>query len=182
LDHFAETAGCKIKIRRQRSRFGPNGQPPESSHLGVDRATGSIETARRRALALDVSNVRFEVAQLETFEPAQSFDALIGRFLPLYLTEPASVLRKLSRHVRAGGIVAFQEMDMSHLSQTPSSALFDQMKEWILAAFKATGTELDMEAYCSERRALGPTLHPKLPRHGAPPMASSAAYPAVPTN
>jgi ubiquinone/menaquinone biosynthesis C-methylase UbiE len=112
--------------------------------LGVDRAAGSIETSRRRAVALGVANVRFEVAQLDTFDPDGSFDAIIGRLVLLYLPDPAAVLHRLARRVPPGGIIAFQEMDMSQLSQRPASALFDRVRKWILGAFKAGGAELDM--------------------------------------
>jgi predicted RNA methylase len=75
---------------------------PTGAVLGVDRAASSVQTARSRAAAIGFANVRFEEAELEAFETDQTF---------------AEVLRRLRRRRRPGGIVAFQEIDMSQLSR-----------------------------------------------------------------
>src|SRR6516162_6745059 len=54
--------------------------------LGIDRNASSIETARHRAIGLGLSNVQFEVSELDTFaDNGRTFDALIGRLVLLYL-------------------------------------------------------------------------------------------------
>ena len=116
----------------------------EGSVLGVDRSPSSVETARLRASSRGVQNVFFEKSELAAFETDRKFDAMIGRLVLLYVPEPASVLRRLSRHVTPGGIVVFQEFDISQLSQSPPSEVFEQMKKRIQTAFTASGTELDM--------------------------------------
>jgi hypothetical protein len=40
--------------------------------------------------------------------------------------------------------VVLQEFDMSQLSQEPASEMFMQTRRWMLAAFSASGVELDM--------------------------------------
>lgn len=112
--------------------------------LGVDRAASSLEIARQRALALGASHVRFVQTELDTFTPAERFDALIGRLVLLYLPHPATLVRRLAPQLRPGGIVAFQEFDMTQCAQVPPSALFTQARRWLLEAFVAGGTELDM--------------------------------------
>ncbi len=140
--------------------------------LGIDRASTSAEIARRRVASLGVTNVRFAQADLATFETEQTFDAIIGRFVLLYLPDPAAILRRLSRGLRHDGIMAFQELDMSQISQTPASELFLQTKRWIIEAFIAGGVEVDMGA------KLYPTfLHAGLP---APDMIASALVAAGP--
>ncbi len=62
--------------------------------LGVDKASSSVETARRRVASLGVTNARFEEADLATFETNQEFDAVVGRLVLLYLPDPAIVLRR----------------------------------------------------------------------------------------
>jgi 2-polyprenyl-3-methyl-5-hydroxy-6-metoxy-1,4-benzoquinol methylase len=114
------------------------------SVLGVDRASSTLEIARRRVTATGVTNVRFAEAELAAFETDQEFDAIVGRLVLLYLPEPATVLRRLSRHLRPGGIVAFHEFDMSESSQVPQSALFAKTRGLILEAFTAGGAETDM--------------------------------------
>jgi 2-polyprenyl-3-methyl-5-hydroxy-6-metoxy-1,4-benzoquinol methylase len=112
--------------------------------LGIDRAASSLEIARRRAASLGVANVGFQEADLEQFATDRPFDALVGRLVLLYLPDPAAVLHRLSRHLRPDGIVAFQEYDMSQLTQAPPGELFLRVRRWLLDAFMAANAELDM--------------------------------------
>ncbi len=127
--------------------------------LGIDRAESSLETARRRAGSLSVANARFEQADVTTFDTDLTFDAIVGRFVLLYLRDPAAALRRLSRKLTPGGIVVFHELDISQVSQSPPSALFMQTRGWILQAFAASGAELDMgtKLYSTFMRAGLPT-------------------------
>jgi 2-polyprenyl-3-methyl-5-hydroxy-6-metoxy-1,4-benzoquinol methylase len=116
----------------------------EGSVLGIDRSASSVETARIRGSSRGVHNVFFKKSELAAFETDRTFDAMIGRLVLLYVPEPAAVLRRLSRYVKPGGIIAFQEFDISRLSQCPPSEVFEQMRNRIQTAFTASGTELDM--------------------------------------
>jgi SAM-dependent methyltransferase len=133
--------------------------------LGIDRASSSVETAARRAAALGFSHARFQVADIATFKTDEKFDALVGRLVLLYLPDPAAVVRRLSQHLRPGGIVAFQEYDRSQFSQVPAGELFMQIKHWLLDAFVAAGTELGM----------GTKLYSTLVHAGLPPPSMVAA-------
>jgi 2-polyprenyl-3-methyl-5-hydroxy-6-metoxy-1,4-benzoquinol methylase len=116
----------------------------EGNVLGIDRSASSIESARARASSLAVQSVVFERSELAEFETDRMFDAIVGRLILLYVPEQAAVLRRLSRFVKPGGIVAFQEFDISQLAQSPPSDLFEQTRQRIRAAFITNGTELDM--------------------------------------
>lgn len=133
--------------------------------LGIDRASSSVETAARRAAALGFGQVRFQVADIPTFETDEKFDALVGRLVLLYLPDPATAVQRLSQHLRPGGIVAFHEYDRSQFSQVPEGELFIQIKRWLLDAFVAAGSELDM----------GTKLYSTLVRAGLPPPSMVAA-------
>jgi 2-polyprenyl-3-methyl-5-hydroxy-6-metoxy-1,4-benzoquinol methylase len=117
---------------------------PHGAVLGIDRAPSSVDTARRRAAGLSLSNVRFEQAELASFETEQKFDALVGRLVLLYQPDPAATLRRLSRHLRPAGIVAFEEFDISQVSQAPPSELFMRVRQLVIDAFKTASAELDM--------------------------------------
>jgi SAM-dependent methyltransferase len=117
---------------------------PGGAVLGLDRAASSVETARRRGLAVGAANVRFEQAELESFDTTRTFDAVIGRLVLLFLADPAPLLRRLRHCVRPGGVVAFHEMDMQASTQVPASELYSLVLHWIQAAFKFSGTELNM--------------------------------------
>jgi ubiquinone/menaquinone biosynthesis C-methylase UbiE len=117
---------------------------PKGAVLGIDRAASSVHTARSRATTLGVAHARFEQADLATFESAQTFDALVGRLVLLYLPDTAGILRRLSQYLRPGGIMVFQEFDMTATSQVPASELFLKVRRWLLSAFTAAGAQLDM--------------------------------------
>lgn len=141
---------------------------------GIDRAAPAIAVARRRAAALDLAHVRFDAADLDALDPEPTFDALIGRFVLMYLPARAALLRRLSRCLRPGGIVAFQEMDMSHVAMVPPSALFDRVGEWMRGGFRAAGTEVDMGS-----NLLATFLSAGLPR---PTMIACARVESGPTS
>jgi 2-polyprenyl-3-methyl-5-hydroxy-6-metoxy-1,4-benzoquinol methylase len=112
--------------------------------LGVDKASSSVATARRRAEALGVRNVSFAEGDLAEFTTDRTFDAIVGRFVLSYVPDRATVLRRLARHLRPGAIIALLEIDLPQISQTPPSDLFLQARRWTIEAFAACGAELDM--------------------------------------
>ena len=99
--------------------------------LGIDRSPQAIETARRRSKAAGRDWVRFAAAELEAFSTEETFDAVIGRLVLMYLPEPAATLRRFCSHLRPGGIVAFQEMSMPAVRSVPEGPLFRRCKGWI---------------------------------------------------
>jgi SAM-dependent methyltransferase len=56
--------------------------------------------------------VRHVVADVEDFEPTGTFDAVIGRYFLMYVTNPESIVRKAAQWLRPGGSIAFIEMDL----------------------------------------------------------------------
>ena len=117
---------------------------PNSSVVGIDRAVESVETARRRAKGLGLENVSFFCADAASFETDQVFDAAIGRLVLLYLADPSTILRRLSSHLRLGGVMAFQEMDMSTFLPPGSPALRTRVLTWVYDAFGAAGAQREM--------------------------------------
>ena len=88
--------------------------------------------------------MRFEAAEIESFEPSERFDAVVGQFVLLYMPDPPKALRRFWQWLRDGGVLAFQEMDMSQAAQTPPSPLFEQTVGLIRATFAAGSVECDM--------------------------------------
>ena len=118
---------------------------PTGSVVGVDRSAPSIETARKRLIDLDITNVEFKAAELEAFEPTgELFDAVIGRLVLLFLPNPSELLRRLRSSVRPGGFYAMQEVDMSVASQVPPSELFAAVNGLVFGAIDASGAQRDV--------------------------------------
>lgn len=75
------------------------------------------------------------------FESTQQFDAVVFRFVLLYVTDPVTAVRGLARRLKLGGILMLQEMDMSHAAQVSPSDLFERTVALIPATFAAAGVK-----------------------------------------
>jgi SAM-dependent methyltransferase len=120
---------------------------PSGLVVGVDRSPDAVALAERRAVAAGKCHwTHFAVAELDEFSPNESFDAVIGRFILMYLPDPAATLRRLSGHVRPGGTVVFQEMAMAMTRCIPEGPLFRECVARIIGTFERAGFETDMGA------------------------------------
>jgi ubiquinone/menaquinone biosynthesis C-methylase UbiE len=117
---------------------------PSGLVLGVDRSPDAVRTAELRAMSERFHWIRFTAADLDIFDPDQTFDAIIGRLILMYLRDPAAILRRLRTQLRPRGIVAFQEMAMPLARTVPAGPTFQQCSDWILATFERAGFEIDM--------------------------------------
>jgi ubiquinone/menaquinone biosynthesis C-methylase UbiE len=82
---------------------------PSGEVVGVERDTRSIIRARARAAEASLHNVSFiqsDACQVASDNP---FDAVVGRFILMFLPDPVAALRSVSQLVRPGGVLAFQE-------------------------------------------------------------------------
>jgi len=113
----------------------------EGTVLGVDRSKDSLALARRRVEAAGLGNVRFEPADLDHFNPVQTFDALVGRFVVLFLKHPVATLARLSARVRPGGLVVLQEWDIAGHPPHPDVPLYEDCSRWAREAFARAGID-----------------------------------------
>src|SRR5262245_31599788 len=109
---------------------------PSGSVLGIERSASSVSLASDRLATADNLTVRFEVADLDTYAPKESYDALVGRCVLPYLADPSATLQRLASCVRAGGTIAFIEFDVTQISSVPENPLFRRVSEWMTEAFK----------------------------------------------
>lgn len=79
------------------------------SVIGLDVDRASLEVATARAAQHGLGFLRFQVGDVTQYESPEPFDAVIGRLILQHMTEPVEILRQAARHVRPGGIVAFQD-------------------------------------------------------------------------
>jgi SAM-dependent methyltransferase len=82
---------------------------PSGEVVGIERDGDSIARARTRVAEAGLKNVTFTQTDARHIISDKPFDAAIGRFILMFLPDPASVLRSLLSLVRDGGIVVFQE-------------------------------------------------------------------------
>lgn len=115
---------------------------PEGTVVGIDTNPAVLEVARARAEAAGRSNVSFVDGDLTCLQLDTDFDAVVGRLILQHLCEPASALRHLVRHLRPGGIVAFQEIDIPPAgTSVPSVPLIEHMYGWAREGLGRAGLE-----------------------------------------
>lgn len=119
---------------------------PDGKVVGVDMDGAALEKARARAERLNLRNVEFVCGDLRTATLPGPFDAAVGRLVLLYFADPAAALAQVATHVRAGGIVAFQEMEMNAAAARVAygDTLFARVVEAVCGTFAAAGVRIHM--------------------------------------
>ena len=146
---------------------------PDGFVVGVDVNDKILETARDRADTAGFENVQFIAGDTRSLELLDTFDAVVGRLVLMYIPDPADAIKQLAAHLRPGGIVAFQEVDLElHKAlASPETPLLRKLIDWECAVFKRTGAHIDMgtELYRAfvEAGLPEPTLHLETPIGGS---------------
>jgi ubiquinone/menaquinone biosynthesis C-methylase UbiE len=119
---------------------------PSGTVIGVDKSTEAIALARKRASAAKFQNVIFTEGDVADLSLEQAVDAAVGRLILIHLPDPVAILRRVASHVRPGGVIAFQEMDMNVLSvrSLPYSPLYEQCLDWVKETLRQARVEMHM--------------------------------------
>jgi SAM-dependent methyltransferase len=94
--------------------------------VGADRAPAALAVARERADAGLLRNVSFLECDPADMTFERPFDALVGRYVLMFQQDPAAMLRRLSAHLRPGGVVVFHEPDRDGVRSFPSVPTYDR--------------------------------------------------------
>src|ERR1044071_2392854 len=81
---------------------------------------------------MGLPQVSFSQGDIEGISLDRPVDAAVGRFVLMYSADPSVSLRRIAGNVRAGGIVAFQEMNVAEAKSFPQVDLFEQSMRWIV--------------------------------------------------
>jgi SAM-dependent methyltransferase len=107
---------------------------PTGRVVGIDANPAILTVARERAKTNGLANVEFVEAPIERIPGNERFDAVVGRYVLLWVADPVAVLRALAGRLRPGGIVAFHEADLRvGMDSIPPSPLLDRCKGWLRA-------------------------------------------------
>ena len=132
---------------------------PSGEVVGVERDGQSIVRAQKRVREAGLHNVSFIQCDASELPRERPFDAVVGRLILQFLSDPVGVLRSVSQLVRPGGAIAFQEP-----SWKPFLALCSNMPLWsacgslAVDAFEGAGANEEM----------GPELQRLFERAGLP--------------
>jgi SAM-dependent methyltransferase len=116
------------------------------SVIGVDHNPKVLETARARALRAGLSNATFVEGDAGALELDGGSDAAVGRLVLMHQQDPAKTLRSVAAKVRSGGMVAFQEYNVTSRSMvvSPPTPLWERALGWIATALEKAGVETEM--------------------------------------
>lgn len=141
---------------------------PTGSVVGVEQDGPSVARACARIDAAGLGSVSFVQADAHALVHEETFDAVVGRFVLNHSRDVTASLRALSRLVRPGGVVAFQEVAFS-----PALAVASRVPLWraVLTVIERTlhGSGLDPDLGLSLHRVFqqaglpAPHLHLEIP-------------------
>lgn len=114
---------------------------PTGAVVGMDRAPAAIVRAKARAESRQLSNVQFVEGDPTLIRLDKDFDAIVGRLILMYYSDPMDALRRLLTHLRPSGIVAFQEFDASGCKSHPASPTYDRCVSWIIRTLYLSGAD-----------------------------------------
>ena len=90
-----------------------------------------LQVARSRVQAVGWTTVTFHPGDIMELDLDRDFDAVSGRWVLQYTPDPVALLRRARNWLRPGGIVAFQEIDLSHAPRAfPAGPLHEQVVRW----------------------------------------------------
>lgn len=98
---------------------------PDGAVLGIDTSPRAVELASWRAAKAGLANVQFQVRDAADLELDEPVDAVTGRLILMYFTDPAAMLRRLLAFVRPGGVVVFQEFDLQGVTSAPTCPILE---------------------------------------------------------
>lgn len=119
---------------------------PSGEVVGVDRSPDGVHMARELAAAAGLDQVRYVVTDIDDFEDAQGFDALVGRFVLMHQDDQSAALRAAMKPLRSGGIVVMIESCISLLvsggHSEPFSPLYDEILQWKERVVRSAGADI----------------------------------------
>src|SRR5262245_17367589 len=120
---------------------------PHGRVIGVDRDPAQVAFAEERARAGGLAQVRFMVGDFREVEINPPVDAIVGRLVLMYAADPVDALRRATRNLKPGGVVALQESIIDYEGPVfiePLDCLAAKAAEWFRAGFKHAGVHSRM--------------------------------------
>ena len=131
---------------------------PSGEVVAVERDRNSIAKASARVTEAGFHNVRFNESNVNEIVGEKPFDAVVGRFILMYLPDPVTTLRSISQLVRPGGVIVFQEP-----TWVPVIAHLQALPLWF-----ATASLIDKTMRVSANHDMGAELYHTFIKSGLP--------------
>jgi ubiquinone/menaquinone biosynthesis C-methylase UbiE len=146
---------------------------PTGEVIGIERDSRAITRAKSRVAEAGLTNVSFVQSDVGEFLSNKPFDAAVGRFILMFLPDPVKVLRSVTRLVRSGGVLAFQEPSWKlFLAASEHLLLWSAALSVIHKALQCAGanTEMGFDLYriFQEAGLPPPRMHVEIPLGNEP--------------
>lgn len=115
---------------------------PTGHVIGVDANPDMVTLAWQRAEAAGLDNVTFRQAEIPDIPLAGFVDAIVGRLILMHLADAADAVRELRALVRPGGIITFQEFDITHALSPGATPLAARCLRWCDEAVRLSGSTI----------------------------------------
>src|SRR5262249_21160000 len=119
----------------------------DGSVLGVDLDGQAVAFANQRRLANSLTNVAFIEGDARSIQFERLFDAAVGRFVLMFISDSTAALRVVASRVRQGGVLAFHEWAAG---TSPASAMnlpvLSVLHDLIVRTFERSGARRDIGA------------------------------------
>lgn len=83
---------------------------PSGRVVCVDTDPAALALAKERAEDEGLANIVFHACDFHRYQTPMAFDAVIGRCVLLHQVDPLAALEAVLKHLRSGGVVAFQNL------------------------------------------------------------------------
>ena len=103
----------------------------------IDTDPHGLELAEQRVRNAGHDHVTFEHTDIATHTPVRAYDAVIGRHVLIKVPDALAVLRRAVSMVHVGGLIAFQEYDLSYYPRGyPEMPLMFSIQEMIVEYYR----------------------------------------------
>jgi hypothetical protein len=115
--------------------------------VGVDLDGTAIELADARRAAQAVRNVAFLSGDAGSIRYGGPFDAVVGRFVLMFMSDATAALTHFTNHLRAGGVAVFHEWVASvHGVSAAQQPILAFLLDLLSKTFAQSGASLSMGA------------------------------------
>jgi len=119
---------------------------PQGEVLGLERSARFVAAARRRCAERGLTNTRIdEVDLMADADTATGFDAAWCRWVACFMPSPESLVERIARAVRQGGVAVFHEYaDYASWRFLPARPSIERFVAEVMASWRADGGEPDI--------------------------------------
>jgi ubiquinone/menaquinone biosynthesis C-methylase UbiE len=109
--------------------------------FGSDTSLSAIAAAEERINLASLANVTIRHGDPTAMQFDKPLDAVVGRYILQFVSNPPAFVARLSRHLRPGGIMFFHEIDWDGARSSPPAPTYARACGWITRTLEAGGAQ-----------------------------------------